>query len=78
MGYLYLAVALLSGATKGYCGKRTSGRITGWRGTMQANLLRMGLCIVFGLVMVLVGGGFSGLIPTGKELGIYALSGISR
>lgn len=77
MGYLYLAVALLSGATKGYCGKRTSGRITGWRSTMQANLLRMGLCIVFGLVMVLVGGEFSGLIPTGKALGIYAMSGIS-
>ena len=77
MAYLYLCIALLSGATKGYCGKRTSGRITGWRDTMLANFLRMLLCIGIGLGMVLLGGEADGLLPGGKALAIYALSGIS-
>ena len=77
MAYLYLCIALLSGATKGYCGKRTSGRITGWRDTMLANFLRMLLCIGIGLGMVLLGGEADGLLPGGKALAVYALSGIS-
>ena len=77
MAYLYLTIALLAGATKGYCGKRTSGRIKGWNNAISANLLRMGLCILIGLGVVLVGGESAKLIPSGKALAIYALSGIS-
>lgn len=77
MAYLYLAIALLSGATKGYCGKRTSGRITGWHNAIAANLLRMGLCILIGFGMVALGGQLGLLLPSGKELMIYAISGIS-
>ena len=77
MAYLFLTISLLAGATKGYCGKRTSGRIQGWHNAISANLLRMGLCILIGFGVVLFGGELAGLIPTGKALAIYALSGIS-
>lgn len=77
MPYLYLTIAMLAGATKGYCGKRTSGRITGWHNAIAANLLRMALCIVIGLVVVLLGGEGAKLLPDGKALAIYAMSGIS-
>ena len=77
MAYLYLSIALLAGATKGYCGKRTSGRITGWHDTMLANLVRMLLCIAIGFGMVVLGGDVKGLLPDGKALLIYAISGIS-
>lgn len=77
MAYIYLLISLLAGATKGYCGKRTSGRINGWHNAIAANLLRMGLCILIGFGVVAFGGELSGLVPSGKELAIYALSGIS-
>ena len=77
MAYIYLLISLLAGATKGYCGKRTSGRINGWHNAIPANLLRMGLCILIGFGVVAFGGELSGLVPSGKELAIYALSGIS-
>ena len=77
MAYLYLLISLLAGATKGYCGKRTSGRITGWHNAIAANLLRMGLCILIGFGVVAFGGELAGLVPSGKALVIYALSGIS-
>lgn len=77
MAYVYLTIALLAGATKGYCGKRTSGRITGWHNAISANLLRMGLCILIGFGVVAFSGQLAGLAPTGKALAIYALSGIS-
>ena len=53
MSFLYLTVALLAGATKGYCGKRTSGRITGWWDALLANLVRMLLCISFCVLPIL-------------------------
>lgn len=77
MPYLYLSAALLAGAAKGYCGKRTSGRIRGWHDTMLANLVRMLLCIAIGFGMVVLGGDMKGLLPGGKALLIYAISGIS-
>ena len=77
MSYLYLTIALLAGASKGYCGKRTSGRITGWWDAMLANLVRMLLCIAIGFGMVALGGDMGGLLPKGKALLIYTLSGVS-
>ncbi len=76
MAYLYLSIALLAGATKGYCGKRTSGRINGWSNAISANLLRMCLCILIGFGVVAFSGELAELVPTGKALVIYALSGI--
>ena len=55
MGYLFLVFALLAGVTKGYCGKKTSGFLSGFRDSMMANMIRMGLCIVIGFLIVLFG-----------------------
>ena len=46
MGYLFLAISLLAGITKGYCGKKTSGYVNGYSGAMLANFVRMFFCIV--------------------------------
>ena len=76
MGYLFLLFALLAGVTKGYCGKKTSGFMSGFRDSMMANLIRMGLCIVVGFLIVLFGGDLKSLVPSGKLLLISALSGV--
>ena len=76
MGYLFLVFALLAGVTKGYCGKKTSGFLSGFRDSMMANMIRMGLCIVIGFLIVLFGGDLQALAPSGKLLLISALSGI--
>ena len=36
MGYLFLAISLLAGAAKGYCGKMTSGYVQGYKDAMFA------------------------------------------
>ena len=76
MGYLFLVFALLAGVTKGYCGKKTSGFLSGFRDSMMANMIRMGLCIVIGFLIVLFGGDLQALVPSGKLLLISALSGV--
>lgn len=77
MGYLFLACALLAGVTKGYCGKRTSGLITGFSDAVLTNLLRIGLCIFIGFAVVCFEGNLQQLAPSGKLLWISALSGVS-
>lgn len=76
MGYLFLMIALLAGATKGYCGKKTSGYTDNFGDAVLANEIRMVLCIVIGFLIVLASGDLSTLIPSVKMLGISALSGI--
>ena len=78
MGYLFLAIALAAGMTNGYCGKMTSGYTATFRDAMQANLIRMGLCIVIGLFVIFVQGAADYLLPTGKLLAICALSGAAN
>ncbi len=75
MGYLFLAIALLAGATKGYCGKRSSGYVTQTRDAILLNLLRMGLCIVTGFFTLLAQGQLSALAVDSTTLWITALSG---
>jgi len=77
MGYLFLALALFAGTTKGYCGKKTSGYLSGLRDSLFASSLRMLLCILTGLAAVFLDGSAAQLYPTGKLLLICALSGIS-
>ena len=77
LGYLFLACALLAGVTKGYCGKRTSGLITGFSDAVLTNLLRIGLCIFIGFAVVCFEGNLQQLAPSGKLLWISALSGMS-
>ena len=76
MGYLFCLLALFAGVTKGYCGKKTSGYLNGFRDSMMANIIRMGLCILIGFLIVLFGGDLKALLPSGKLLLISAISGV--
>ena len=77
MGYLFLAIALLAGSTKGFCGKKASGYIKGFRSTILASTLRMVLCAAVGFVLVLVGNGPSAFAAPGELYLVSALYGLS-
>lgn len=77
LGYLFLLIALLAGATKGYCGKRTSGYVSEYKDALFANFIRMAFCIVIGLIMICVQGELSNLAVEPKILLITLLSGIT-
>lgn len=76
MGYLFLGISILAGATKGYCGKKTSGYVESTSGAMMANLIRMILCIFIGLALIIVQNDQKMLIPNRSLLLISAVSGI--
>ncbi len=76
MGYLFILVALLAGAAKGYCGKKTSGHTDNFGDAILANGIRMVLCMIIGFLIVLASGDLSTLVPSVKMLGISALSGV--
>lgn len=77
MGYLFLFIALFAGATKGYCGKKTSGYTNNFSDAILANTIRMILCAVIGFIIILASEGLSTLIPSMEIIFISALSGIS-
>lgn len=66
MGYLFLAISILSGSAKGYCGKIISGKVQTLKGTFFMNFIRMALCICVGFFVVLSegAGNFVTDIPT--------------
>lgn len=68
MAYLFLALVLLSGATKGYCGKKTSGYVATVQDSFRQNLLRMSLCVVISALLLLVRGNISALAVTSAML----------
>lgn len=76
MGYLFLFVALFAGATKGYCGKKTSGYTNNFSDAIFANIIRMILCVAIGLVIILTSEDISALKPSIEMILISALSGI--
>ncbi len=78
MGYLFLVISLLCGATKGYCGKQTSGYVNTYKDAMAANALRMLLCIAIGLVMILANGSANALKINGTVFWIALLSGAAN
>ena len=77
MGYLFLSLAIFSGAAKGYCGKRISGRVDGFKDAMLTNFIRMLFCIIIASVITLFSRGVSGFLISGKSLAIAFLSGAS-
>ena len=77
MGYLFLAAALAAGITKGYCGKRTSFAILTRSDSMLINVLRMGACVVIGLLLILVQGDASSLKADAFLIFAGALSGVA-
>lgn len=61
MGYLYLFAGMICGLTKGYCGKRMSGKVQKLREIMLANTVRMFLCVLIGLTIVVLAEGKAAL-----------------
>lgn len=53
MGYIYLCIALLAGCTKGFMGKKISGRIETQKQSVLVNFIRALICIFIGLAFVL-------------------------
>ena len=76
IGYLFLGIALLAGVTKGYCGKRISGKITTLADSALVNTVRMFLCIVIGLLLLLTQDGFSSIAISRTTFFISMLSGV--
>lgn len=77
MGYLLLAVSILSGSIKGFFAKKVSNATSGLGDAILSNLIRMLLCIPIGLLFVLIDGGASTLVISGRVLCISALAGIT-
>lgn len=76
IGYLFLGIALIAGAAKGYCGKRISGKITTLSDSVLANTGRMLLCIIIGFLLVLIQDGASALAVDRATLWASLLGGV--
>ena len=77
MGYIYLAIALLTNNIKGYCGKQMSRYSAKLNDTLLICFFRMLMCIGTSAIILAVTGGFFGLEITPKLIGYSAFSGIS-
>ena len=76
MGYLYLLISLITGATKGLFGKKVSTLVTGTRGAAATNLLRMVLCTVISILLLVTGIEKASLVPDGPAILIGIGAGI--
>lgn len=76
MGYLFIAIALLSGSIKGYCGKKTSGAVEEYSDAMLVNMIRMIFCILIGFAILAFRGNIDLLAIDLHTLLITALSGV--
>ena len=76
MGYLFLLIALLAGATKGYCGKKTGNLTSDIKDAVSVNVLRMLFCIPIGLILILIQDQTGGMVLDAKSFLITAASGI--
>lgn len=76
IGYLYLAVALFAGLTKGFCGKKTSSDMSTFKDCLFINLARMFFCAIIGFLLILVEWNFSSLTLTAQSFPIYLLSAL--
>ena len=77
MGYLFLFISVLAGASKGFCGKKVSGFVETYKDTMLCNFLRMFFCIAIGLGMIAFEGDLSLLAINRDMLLTTLLSGVS-
>ena len=76
MGYLFLAIALMAGCIKGFCGKKISGKVNSLKGVFYINTIRMVLCTVIGFFIVM-SGNINGIKVDSYTLLITAVSGIA-
>lgn len=77
MGYIFLLISLFAGTAKGFCGKKTSGYVSGFKDAMLANTVRMVICIIIGALFVVLGGETAKLRPNCQTILISALSGVA-
>ena len=77
MGYLFLSLALIAGATKGYCGKKMGNAAVNVGSAVLLNLFRMLLCIPLCLLLISFEGNISAIAPTAEILSVSAISGVS-
>lgn len=77
MGYLFLALTLLAGSTKGYCGKKTSGFVREYKDAMFTNFARMVLCILISFLLLALSGRLSLLAVDLNVVLITLLSGVT-
>ena len=77
MGYIFLGVSLLCGVTKGYCSKKTSSYINGFKDSIFVNLIRMLLCIIIGFILLVFNSQIHHLKLDLNALWVCALSGFS-
>ena len=77
MGYIFLAIALLTNNIKGYCGKQMSRYSAKLNDTLLICFFRMLMCIGTSAIILAVTGGFFGLEITSKLIGYAAFSGVS-
>lgn len=77
MGYLFLTIALAAGALKGFCGKKVSGSVNGFKDAMLTNFIRMLFCIIIGFVLCITGSGIDGLKLDSATVCSSVLSGVT-
>ena len=77
MGYLFLSISLLAGATKGYCGKKMGDFAANVQSAALLNLVRMILCTGLGMLVVFAYKHTSYLTLNTTVIAISAISGIS-
>ena len=77
MGYLFLFLALVFGITKAYSGKRSSYAAKSSLDAITITSVRMVLCVIFGLAVVLIGGGVTAENTSAKVLLIALLCGVT-
>lgn len=52
MGYIYLLISLITGATKCFFGKKVSTLVTGTRGAALTNMIRMAFCALISILLL--------------------------
>lgn len=75
-GYLFLAIALICGVIKGYCGKKSGGTIEHSSDAILINTVRMILCIFIGAIIFLIGSGINSIVFDAKTILPAAICGI--
>lgn len=76
MGYLFLFGGLISGVSKGYCGKKVSCIVKSLREILLAYFIRMAICVLVGVTLVIAFEGTDALNIGIGGLLISLLSGV--
>lgn len=77
IGYLFILGALLTGAVKGFCGKKTSSLVAKPKDAVFFNTVRMLLCVLISYLFVIFEGNFEVEVDKNFIL-ITLLSGVSN